>query len=59
MGHAPLKRGFALLSKCIHESEEDHFGSMTIYIQNFKYVTYQLDNGKRKKYINEVLSKLT
>jgi len=33
---------FALLGRCIHESEEHGFGRMTVDMESFKYVTYQV-----------------
>jgi len=51
--------GFALLSRCIHESEEHEFGRMTVDMQSFKYVTYQVDSSKESKKIALVKSQVS
>jgi hypothetical protein len=54
MGHAP-----SVLSQCIHESEDHEFGRMVVDMQSFKYVTYELDNGKERKKIALVMSQVS
>ena len=41
--------GFELLSHCIHETEEHEFGRMSVEMQNFKYITYQVDSAEERK----------
>jgi len=45
-GTCPKCSGFALLSQCIHKSDECEFGRMVGGMQSFRYVTCELNGGK-------------
>ena len=50
--------GFALLNRCIHGSDDHQFGSMTVEIERFKHITYQLDSAKENEKIALVKSQV-
>jgi hypothetical protein len=55
-GTCPRCNGFSLLTQNIHESDNDEFQRMVVDMKRFKYVTYEVDGGKERKYIELVMS---
>lgn len=46
--------GMTLLSQCDHESGDNEFGNMVIDMKSFKYMSYEIGPGKKRKKIQLV-----
>jgi hypothetical protein len=45
-----------LLRKCIHVSDEYELGRKEVVLKSFKYVTYDIDGGQKRKKMQLVTS---
>ena len=55
-GTFPIYDGIALLSQCMHDSGDNEFGSMVTNMKSFKYISYEIVLGKKRKKIQLVTS---